>query len=108
MTSILDLGAPQPPALQILVLPAFLIFINLAAYWLFWDDKCRAKAGLYRHSESNLLLVALAGGSLGALFAQRRFRHKTRKQPFATILDGIRVLHLGLGTGFVANLVLPI
>ena len=30
--------------------------------------------------------MALLGGTVGALVARRRLRHKTRKQPFAALL----------------------
>ena len=40
-----------------------------------------------RIRESTLLTTAFVGGAIGAKLGQRRFRHKTRKQPFATILN---------------------
>ncbi|MBZ9648229.1 MULTISPECIES: DUF1294 domain-containing protein [Sphingomonadaceae] len=59
---------------------------NLVAFALFSMDKRRARLGLRRLSERTLLLWALAGGSAGALVGRRLFRHKTRKQPFSTLL----------------------
>ncbi|MGW8201576.1 DUF1294 domain-containing protein [Sphingomonas bisphenolicum] len=59
---------------------------NLVAFALFGMDKRRARLGLRRLSERTLLLWALAGGSAGALVGRRLFRHKTRKQPFSTLL----------------------
>ena len=54
--------------------------------------------------EKTLLLLALLGGWPLAKLAQRRFRHKTRKQPFATLLNlvpfawmGLAVVYLVLG-----------
>jgi uncharacterized membrane protein YsdA (DUF1294 family) len=52
-----------------------------------------------------LLALALFGGSPGALWARRRFRHKTRKQPFATQLDLIAMVHAGLAIGLATLLV---
>ena len=73
-----------------------MIVAALAALWLavinaltvlaFWADKRIARQGGRRVSESNLLTLALLGGTPGALFARQRFRHKTRKQPFSSQL----------------------
>ncbi|MDQ0323256.1 uncharacterized membrane protein YsdA (DUF1294 family) [Pararhizobium capsulatum DSM 1112] len=52
--------------------------------------------------ESTLLWLAIAGGSLGALTAQQVLRHKTRKEPFRSILMTIGVLHVGLGILWIA------
>ena len=65
---------------------AFLLVINLVTVLHYWEDKRRARAGAWRVPESTLLGLAAIGGSPGALLACRLFRHKTRKQPFATLL----------------------
>lgn len=73
---------------------AFLTVLNLLTYSMFEADKQRAESGDIRISESTLLSLAFFGGSVGAKLAQRRFRHKTRKQPFRGLLNGIVVLHI--------------
>jgi uncharacterized membrane protein YsdA (DUF1294 family) len=65
---------------------AFLLVVNLVTLFRFWEDKRRAVAGAWRVPESTLLGLAAIGGTPGALLACRLFRHKTRKQPFATLL----------------------
>ena len=60
----------------------YLILVNLIAFALYGIDKRRAKQGAWRISEYTLLLVALLGGSLGALLGMRYFRHKTRHRKF--------------------------
>lgn len=70
--------------------------INLLAFALFGIDKRRAEAGAWRIRESTLIGVAMAGGWIGANAAQRHFRHKTRKQPFARRLNAVGVVNLGL------------
>ena len=60
--------------------------LNLWTILRFWQDKKRAQAGDRRVSESELLRLAMIGGSPGALFARRYFRHKTRKEPFSSRL----------------------
>jgi uncharacterized membrane protein YsdA (DUF1294 family) len=64
----------------------FIVVINTAAFLTFAWDKYSAKNGIWRVSEGTLLLMALVGGSLGAITAQQMFRHKTRKEPFRSTL----------------------
>jgi uncharacterized membrane protein YsdA (DUF1294 family) len=72
-----------------------LLLVNLWTLYRFWDDKQRAITGARRISEADLLFLALIGGSIGALVGRQLFRHKTRKQPFSTILLIIAGLQLG-------------
>ncbi|WP_343032326.1 DUF1294 domain-containing protein [Sphingobium limneticum] len=69
----------------ILILAA-LLPVNLVAFTLFAMDKRRARMGLRRLSERTLLLWALIGGTPGAFLGRHVFRHRTRKQPFSTLL----------------------
>ncbi|MDK1489229.1 DUF1294 domain-containing protein [Sinorhizobium sp. 7-81] len=70
--------------------------INLATYCLYWLDKRAAQRTAWRVSERMLLTFAAAGGSLGALVACHVHRHKTRKEPFRTLLLAIVAFHIGL------------
>ncbi len=74
--------------------------MNLIAFALYGIDKRRAKQGAWRISEYTLLLVALLGGSLGALLGMRYFRHKTRHRKFRYGIPLILLLQLGLGLYF--------
>jgi uncharacterized membrane protein YsdA (DUF1294 family) len=56
-------------------------------------DKQAAIDGTWRISERTLLGIAFIGGSLGAVTAQQVLRHKTRKEPFRTLLMMIVGLH---------------
>lgn len=76
-------------------LAAALGLLNLWTFILFWHDKRRAVAGGRRVSEASLLWCAALGGWGGALAGRRLFRHKTRKQPFATLLLLIAGLEAG-------------
>ena len=60
----------------------YAVLINLAALIVFGVDKKRARRHEWRISERTLLLLALAGGSVGAMLGMLVFRHKTRKWYF--------------------------
>ena len=77
-----------------------LVAINLWTFLAFGHDKQRAIEGGRRVAEANLLTLALIGGSPAALLARRTFRHKTRKEPFSTLLLLIVAIQLGLIAGF--------
>lgn len=69
-----------------LVVAAILLLVNVLTFLAFWQDKAAARAGEWRVPERTLLGLALVGGSIGAVLAQRLLRHKTRKEPFRSIL----------------------
>jgi uncharacterized membrane protein YsdA (DUF1294 family) len=60
--------------------------LNLSAFAAMGLDKRQAQIDGRRISERTLLLLAWAGGGLGAVAGQALFRHKTRKQPIAALL----------------------
>jgi uncharacterized membrane protein YsdA (DUF1294 family) len=62
------------------------ILLNAAGFVLIFSDHKRAYLGRRRISETTLLNIALLGGWLGCLTGTAAFRHKTRKQPFVTLL----------------------
>ncbi len=74
----------------------WLLLINLATYLAFAYDKRAAERGDWRISENTLLMMALLGGSPGALIARHQLGHKTRKQPFSAALYLVVGLHLVL------------
>jgi uncharacterized membrane protein YsdA (DUF1294 family) len=60
----------------------------------------QARRGGWRVSEFTLLLTSLLGGSPGAFFASRYFRHKRRKQSFMDRLRFIAMLQI-VSVGYV-------
>ncbi|QTD30569.1 DUF1294 domain-containing protein [Pseudomonas fluorescens] len=67
--------------------------VSVLAFFLYWADKCKARADAWRTPENILHAVELAGGWPGALIAQQVFRHKTRKVSFQVLFWMIVALH---------------
>ena len=55
------------------------LFLNLVTFCIFGLDKFLALTNRQRIREKTLLTLAIAGGSIGAVFSQKIFRHKIRK-----------------------------
>ena len=85
--------------LEIRLLYAYFIGVNLTTFVMYGDDKHRAVHNNFRIPEIVLHLLALAGGSPAALLAQVTFRHKTRKRTFRIIFIAIILLQLMIIAG---------
>lgn len=72
----------------------YLIVVNISAIAVYGWDKLSAKQGWQRVPEKILLLVALLGGSVGAMAAMTFFRHKTRHLKFIYGVPMIFVLQI--------------
>lgn len=72
----------------------YLIFINLFAFCTYGIDKWKAKKGAWRVPEKTLLILALIGGSAGAIAGMMCFRHKTRKAKFMITVPVIFVVEV--------------
>jgi len=76
----------------------YLAAINLAAFFLMWLDKRRARRkGARRVRERTLFLSALLGGSVGAIAGMRLFRHKTKHWYFVVGMPLILLAEAALG-----------
>ena len=71
----------------------YLSVINFTTWAAYGLDKGRAKSGKWRTPGRTLLLLALIGGSLGALAGMIMFRHKTRKAKFFISVPVMFVVH---------------
>ena len=78
------------------ILLVYAALINLLTAWSFWLDKRAAQSKGRRISEGYLLFCAAIGGSLAAFWACKRFRHKTKKQPFSAYMLAIQAIHMSL------------
>ena len=78
----------------------YLLAANVAAFLVFGIDKWKAVKGRWRIPEKTLILLAAAGGSVGAWLAMRMFRHKTRKPVFMYGIPVILLCQMGLYTYF--------
>ena len=77
------------------ILVIYLIIVNLIAFFLFGADKRRARNHSWRVSERALFLVAVAGGSIGALAGMFWFHHKTKHWYFRVGLPLILLVQAG-------------
>ena len=76
----------------------WLAAVNIAAFFLMWLDKRRAKRrGARRIRERTLFLSALLGGSAGAAAGMWIFRHKTKHWYFWAGFWGLLLVQTGLG-----------
>lgn len=76
----------------------YLLAINALTFFLYWQDKRAARrGGVMRTPEYVLLLAGFMGGTLMAIAAQQKLRHKTRKASFQIkfwLLTAIQVVLL--------------
>ena len=72
----------------------YLMGMTVVTFVSYGYDKRQAGASGDRVSEASLHLLALAGGTLGALAGQFVFSHKTRKQSFRSVFMGIVLLQI--------------
>ncbi|MDO4811665.1 MAG: DUF1294 domain-containing protein [Eubacteriales bacterium] len=74
----------------------YLILINLITFLTFGADKRRAKRDQWRIRERTLFLLAVIGGSVGALLGMYVFHHKTRHWYFCVGMPAILLLQIAL------------
>ena len=75
---------------------AWVLVFSLADFLLMGVDKRRARRGAWRVPEKTFFLVAVLGGSPGAILGMRLFHHKTRHWYFKWGLPAILIAQLAL------------
>ena len=73
-----------------------LICINVVTFLVYGIDKWKAKQGSWRISEATLLLLAVIGGSIGALLGMQVWHHKTMHKKFKYGLPLILLAQIAL------------
>lgn len=74
----------------------YIILINLIAFVVFGIDKRKARKEQWRVPESTLFILAIIGGSIGALLGMLAFRHKTKHRKFTIGIPLILALQTAL------------
>ena len=79
-----------------IALVVWLVCLNIAAFAAMGLDKRRARRDAWRIRERTLFLLALLGGSVGAIAGMYCFHHKTRHWYFVVGMPVILILQLAL------------
>lgn len=75
----------------------WIVFMSVLDFALMGADKRKAKKHRWRVPEKTFFLIALLGGSPGAVLGMYTFRHKTRHWYFKWGLPAILVAQIALG-----------
>ena len=75
----------------------WVLFWSILDYVLMGIDKWKAKRERWRVPEKTFFLVAVLGGSLGAILGMYAFHHKTRHWYFKWGLPAILLAQIALG-----------
>jgi uncharacterized membrane protein YsdA (DUF1294 family) len=73
-----------------------LISINVLTFFVYGIDKLKAKQGKWRISEASLLMLAVIGGSVGALLGMHIWHHKTMHKKFKYGIPLILIAQIAL------------
>ena len=81
---------------ELMALLLYLAAVNLVTFAVYGADKRRARKDKRRVSEKTLFLLAIIGGSVGALAGMYTFRHKTRHWYFVWGIPAILLVQIAL------------
>lgn len=79
-----------------LYITAFLLSVNVIAFFMYGIDKWKAKKDKWRTSEATLLWLAVIGGSIGAWLGMKVWHHKTMHKKFRFGLPLIIIVQIAL------------
>ena len=72
----------------------YLIVINVVTFLVYGIDKAASKRVCRRISEATLLILAVIGGSIGALLGMKVWHHKTMHKKFKYGLPLILIIQI--------------
>ena len=90
VTSLFAITGKIPLSVLVIYLAGSIITFVVYAF-----DKSAAQRGEWRTSEGTLHLLSLVGGWPGAIFAQQKLRHKSKKQEFRFVFWITVLLNVG-------------
>lgn len=76
-------------------LPLAYLIVSCLTFLAYWKDKAAAQRDRWRTPESTLHMLALVGGWPGATLAQKKLRHKSKKQEFRFVYWITVILNVG-------------
>ena len=74
----------------------YLTSINLATFITYGIDKLKAKRSKWRIREASLLLLAVLGGSIGALLGMKVWHNKTMHKKFKYGVPAILIVQMAI------------
>lgn len=74
----------------------YLTSINVATFITYGIDKLKAKRSKWRIREASLLLLAVLGGSIGALLGMKVWHHKTMHKKFKYGVPAILIVQMAI------------
>ena len=74
----------------------YYVLISILTFYIYSNDKNSAQDGGWRTSEDTLHILSIIGGWVGALIAQDKLQHKSRKKSFKTVFFITILLNLVL------------
>ena len=74
----------------------YLAIINVATFFTYGIDKWKAQKSKWRVREASLLLLAVLGGSIGALLGMKIWHHKTMHKKFKYGVPAIIIVQMAL------------
>jgi len=74
----------------------YLIALNIVTFLVYGIDKIKAKQKIRRIREASLLVLAVLGGSIGALLGMYVWHHKTKHKKFKYGLPLILLAQIAL------------
>lgn len=74
----------------------YLTSINVATFITYGIDKLKAKRSKWRIRVASLLLLAVLGGSIGALLGMKVWHHKTMHKKFKYGVPAILIVQIAI------------